>query len=175
MKRWTVVVSAVLLASVVFVMCWPVVHAQGPDLDRCTEYLYPYTPVEWERCVGDEFNKFPTAPTGLREAYVRAPATGHWPEPQVIELGAGAPRLNFPATDWNGQVYIAPPDSQAYSAPLIGSPAPDVDYWWQQPATAQPDMPQVDLYTAWQNYWLSGGATPNVGWESPQLYDAPGR
>ncbi|GEM_PF-3974571 len=176
MKKWSVVVSAVLLASVVFGTWQPVIHAQGPDLDRCQEYLHPYIPTEWERCVGDEFNKFPAAPTGLKEAYVRAPATGHWPASQVIAPGDGAPLLSLPATDWNGQVYIAPPEAQAYSAPLVGSAAPDVDYWWQQPApTSLPETPQIDPYTAWQNYWLSGGATPNVGWESPQLYDAPRR
>lgn len=174
MKKWSVVMSAVLLTSAV-VIWQPVIHAQGPDLDRCQEYLNPYTPTEWERCVGDEFNKFPTAPTGLREAYVRAPATGHWPEPQVIAPGVDAPLLSLPATDWNGQVYIAPPDGQSYSAPLVGSGVPEVDYWWQSPASNGLDTPQVDQYTAWQNYWLSGGATPSGDWGSPQSYDAPRR
>lgn len=174
MRIWSIIALVVLSAGIFLVMFSATARAQGPTLDRCKEYLYPYTPTEWERCVGNEFNKFPTAPPELKDAYVRAPLTGYWPAPRVIELGSNAPLLTFPEVDWNGQVYIAPPDSKAYDAPAISPPPLATDHWWQQPASELPQMPPVDQYTAWQNYWSTGGATPYGGWESPQTYRAPG-
>jgi len=175
MRKWSVVVSVVLLGSAICLLCSPIIHAQGPAIDRCVEYLYPYTPIEWERCVGDEFNKFPAESSELRDAYIHAPVTGQWPAPQVIEPGDDAPLLSLPEIDLNGQVYVAPPDSKAYDAPLVGSGAPDMDYWWQHPASQRPQSPQIDEYTLWQNYWLSGGVTPGGGWGSLQVYNVPGR
>ncbi len=175
MKKWFIVALIVLLAGIVLLMWNTTAHAQGPNLDRCQEYLNPYAPTEWERCVGNEFNKFPKAPSKLKEAYLNAPVTGQWPGPQVVELGYNAPMVNLPAVDFNGQVYILATDARAYAEPVISQGAPVMDYWRQQPPSELPQLPQTNEYTAWQNYWMSGGAAPYNVWAHPQAYATPGQ
>ena len=173
MKGWIVVVLLVISACVFLVGTSSIAYAEEPNLDRCLEYLEPYASVEWERCVGNEFNKFPELGTELKDAYINAPPLGKWPEPQLILPGNNAPMVNFPYSDEAGHVYIAPPDSKSDTPPFVLYEPPQGDYWWDQPTAAQPQVPQNDMYTSWQNYWLSGGATDYGGWAVPGGYTVP--
>ncbi len=165
-----------LVAFVVCAFCLTfsvtVVYADGPVIDRCLEYLNPYTPIEWNRCIGNEFNKFPDAPTELKELYLHAPASGEWPSPQLIVAGDNAPIVELPYSDETGQVYVIPHGTVNQVPAYGGSGTPTTGYWWQAPTSAPPADQQIDMYTSWQNYWMSHGATGYGGWPVPGGYAA---
>ena len=190
MKGWIVVLLLVTSACISMLGIGGVTHAAEPDLDRCLEYLEPFAPVEWERCVGNEFNKFPELGQDLKEVYINAPPMGKWPEPHQVLLGDNAPLVNVPYVDEAGHVYIVPPNARSDAAPFVLYELPQGDYWWDEPAAEQPQVPQgdywrdqptreqhqptqVDMYTSWQNYWMTGGTADYGGWEVPGGYTVP--
>jgi hypothetical protein len=158
-----------------------VARAEGPDIGRCMEYLYPYTPVEWNRCIGDEFGKFPDVSTVMRDAYIKAPVSGQWPGAQQIYLGDNAPYVNLPQTDTagSGYVYVPPADSGNFAGPVTTNQTLTFNgSWWQTPAEQSVQAPaspnsKPDEYTIWQNYWKTGGVTDYGGWQVPGGYTVP--
>jgi hypothetical protein len=158
-----------------------IVSAEGPDISRCTEYLFPFSQTEWDRCIGDEFGKFPDASPVLKDAYTNAPLSGQWPGAQRIYLGENAPYVDLPHTDRadSGYVYVPPSDSNAEVPRVLTNQTPIFDgSWWQQPASQALEAPLIeapktDLYSAWQNYWMSDGLTGYGGWGVRGGYTVP--
>ena len=173
MKGWIAVVLLVISVCVFSLGTSSIAYAKEPNIDRCVEYLEPYAPVEWERCIGNEFNKVPELGTELKEAYVNAPTLGKWPGPQLLLPGNNAPLVNFPYSDEAGHVYNVPPASKSDTPPFVMYEPLQGDYWWDQPPAAQPQVLPYDTLSSWQNYWLSGGATDYGGWEVPGGYTVP--
>lgn len=170
MRRWIATALWITLTCLAFAGMYNVTHAQAPVLDRCLDYLDPFTPTEWERCVGNEFNKFPELGEELKDAYINAPPLRKWPEAETLRLGDGAPLVDFPYVDDRRQVYIAPPDSWADAVPFVLPEPPEVDIWWDQPMGDWPELPQTDTYTSWQNYWMTDGGPRYGGWAAPGGY-----
>ena len=170
--RFAVTLVMLVACACCFTPGATVARANGPVVDRCLEYLNPYTPTEWKRCIGNEFNKFPDSAPELKDLYLHAPATGEWPRLESFVPGDNAPIVSFPYTDETGKVYVVPPGAGSRVQPFVGSGSPSIGYWWQTPTSTAPVNTQVDMYSSWQNYWMSHGATGYGGWTVPGGYTA---